>query len=167
MLQFNIKDIPEGKSSNNVLLPEHFFEFQNEDVFLGAEVSVEFYRTDHFIKVTFNVDADLKLTCDRSLDKFEFNSRGTFDMLFEPGEVEEFETEASAIKQIDGKAMQLDIEKEVFDTILLHIPSRKVHPRFLDEQGNITEFETRVFGRPENEEEESVDPRWEELKKLK
>lgn len=167
MLQFNIKDIPEGKSSEVVELPEHFFEFQNNDLFLGGEVSVEFYRTDHFIKLTFVVDAELELTCDRSLDKFEFNARGTFNMLFEPGEVEEFETEESAVKQIDAKTMQLDIKKEVYDTILLQIPGRKVHPRYLDKNGNITEFETRVFGRSDEEEEETVDPRWEDLKKLK
>lgn len=167
MLQFNIQDIPEGKSSRNVILPEHFFEFENEDAFLGAEVSVEFYRTDHFIKLSFIVDADLQLTCDRSLDTFEFNASGSFDMLFEPGDVEEYETKDSAVRQIDGGTLQLDIQKEVYDTILLQIPGRKVHPRFLDEHGNITEFETRVFGKPENEDEEPVDPRWEDLKKLK
>ena len=166
MLQFDIRDIPEGKSSKNVHLPEKYFDLDDDCELSEAKVSIEFFRADHFIKVSFNVNADLLLTCDRCLEEFEFDTSGNFDVLFEPGDVEEFESEGSAVRRIDSESLQLNIEKEVRDTILLKVPGRKIHPKFINEDGSVSEFKTRKFG-DFNDEENKIDPRWEELNKLK
>jgi len=166
MLQFDIKEIPEGESSKKVVLPEEYFDLNDNCELVKAEVSIGFYRTDHFIKVSFDVDANLLLTCDRCLEKFEFDTSGNFDLLFEPGDVEEFESEESAVRQIDSESLQLDIEKEVRDTILLKVPGRKIHPKYINDDGTVSDFETQKFGKIENEEDQ-IDPRWKELNKLK
>ena len=49
---------------------------------------------------------------------------------------------------------------------MLEIPVRKIHPDYVDSEGNPEDFETQKFG-PEPDEEEMIDPRWSELKKLK
>ena len=57
------------------------------------------------------------------------------------------------------------IEQDVLDTILVHLPAKKLHPRFLDEKGNAIEFKTQSFGHFEDK--ELIDPRWAALKDLK
>lgn len=167
-LQFDIQKIPEGSSFKEVDLPEEYFHLDDEIKLLGANVQISFYRTDHFIKVSFDLKSNVELICDRSLDLFEKAVEGTFDILFQPGEVIESETEKSAVKQIPSDLLIVDIEDEVRDTIMLNMPVKKIHPRFIDESGNPKTFETAQFGDLKSvDEEESIDPRWEKLKKLK
>lgn len=166
-LQFDIQKIPEGQSFKEVELPEEYFHLDDEIKLLGANVHVSFYRTDHFIKVSFKLSSDVELICDRSLDLFEKTIDGTFDILFQPGEIEESETAKSAVKQIPADLLIVDIEDEVRDTIMLNMPIKKIHPRFIDETGKPKEFGTAKFGDLKTDDEESIDPRWEKLKKLK
>lgn len=167
-LQFDIQKIPEGESFKEVELPEKYFHLDDEIKLLGANVQVSFYRTDHFIKVSFEVKGNVELVCDRSLELFEKAVEGTFDILFQPGEVIESETEKSAVKQIPPDLLIVDIEDEVRDTIMLNMPIKKIHPRFIDESGTPKTFETAKFGDSKSDDDdESIDPRWEKLKKLK
>lgn len=166
-LRFNIQEIPEGESQKQLHLPKEYFSLKDGCTLLEAEVELSFYRTDHFIKVSFEVNSNVNLECDRSLDLFPKTVSGTFDILFQPGDVEESETVKSAVKQIPAEELVIDIEEEVRDTILLNIPVKKIHPRYLDEDGNPEDFGTARFGVIESDEEQSIDPRWEELKKLK
>jgi len=166
-LQFDIQKIPEGQSYKEIVLPEEYFTLAEEIKLLNANVQISFYRTDHFIKVSFELEGDVELVCDRSLDLFEHAVGGEFDILFQPGETQESETARSAVKQIPADLLMIDIENEVRDTIMLNMPIKKIHPRYLDESGKPKKFETAEFGKPEPDDEQSIDPRWEKLKKLK
>lgn len=166
-LRFDIQKIPEGDSSKKAKLPEDYFELDDEMQLLGADVTILFYRTDRFIKVSFDVNSNVELICDRSLDPFEKTIDGTFDILFQPDEIQESETERSAVKQIPADELVIDIESEVRDTIMLNIPIKKVHPRYINESGKPEEFEIARFGESDDDEEDPIDPRWEKLKKLK
>ncbi len=55
----------------------------------------------------------------------------------------------------------------MLDSILLNLPVKKLHPRFLDDDGNPKEFVNQKFGEHTEEDETSIDPRWEALKELK
>ncbi len=166
-LTFDIQKIPEGQSRKTVSLPEDYFELKEGARLLEADVSVSFYRTDHFVKVSFEVNSNVELTCDRCLDTYSDTIKGAFDILFEPNAVEETETVKSAVRQIPADDLVLDIEEEVRDTIILNIPAKKIHPKYYDSDGNPEDFGTARFGDIEPEEDEKIDPRWEELKKLK
>jgi uncharacterized metal-binding protein YceD (DUF177 family) len=118
------------------------------------------------VEIGFELDVWIELICDRSLRPYEREVEGNYHILFEPDAVEESETEKGAVKQIPPEDLVLDIEKEVRDTIMLGIPVRKIHPDLYDDEGRPKKFETKRFG-PEPEDEERIDPRWSELKKLK
>lgn len=166
-LTFDIQKIPEGQSHKTAHLPEDYFTLKEGARLIEADVSISFYRTDHFVKVSFEVDSRVELTCDRSLDTYTDSVEGVFDILFEPGEVEESETVKSAVRQIPSDELVLDIEEEVRDTIILNIPAKKIHPKYYDEDGKPEDFGIARFGDIEPEEEQKIDPRWEKLKKLK
>lgn len=164
-LTFKLQEIPDGKSNRTIALSSGEFELNKEDLLLSGNVEVDFYKTDHFIKITFNIDADVQLVCDRSLKPFKNNVTGSYEMLFDPNPIEESVTEKETVRQISPDGAELSIDKEVRDTILLNLPTRKIHPQFFDEHGKPEEFETQTFGK--GAEKDEIDPRWEDLKKLK
>lgn len=168
-LEFKIVEIPEGSS-------ERTLELEPEDLdlgdypFLGGVIDLSFYRTIHFIRVNFMLEADVQLVCDRSLETFAFPVDADYEVLFKVDVQEETETETGAVRRFNFSSNTLNIENEVRDTILLNIPIKKLHPRFLDEQGYPKEFEEKSFGDVKDDEQEDselADPRWEKLKKLK
>ena len=165
-LTFKIQEIPEGKSSREITLSHDDLTFENHEL-NKAVVSIQFEKTTHFINVDFKVEAGLIVVCDRSLESFEKQVTGRYEVLFKPEVVEPAEGETSKVKQFNKRDLTLSIDNEVRDTILLELPVKILHPRFLGEDGNPLEFETRSFGDISPDDEEIADPRWEALKKLK
>lgn len=165
-LKFSLQEIPEGKSTRNVQIePDDLVLGESADLKDG-DVEIEFYKTDHFVQVQFDVTAKVGLICDRSLKAYTRDVEGSYVVLFEPGPVEASDNEKSAVRQIPPDELVIDINKEVRDTVMLEIPARRIHPDFLDSEGNPIEFETKKFGNSDRE-EDTIDPRWEKLKKLK
>ncbi len=166
MLKFKIFEIPEGESQRTVEIGNEELEIE-EFPFKGATIDFDFYRAPQFIRVKFNLDADVVLTCDRSLDEFEHHLETNYEVLFKAEEVEESADENGSIRNIDIYSKQIDLEQDVLDSIMLNLPIKRLHPRFLDEDGNPKEFVNEQFGSAADDEEEKIDPRWEALKELK
>ena len=166
MLKFKIFEIPEGQSQRTIELESDDLEIE-EVPFEGAVLDINFYRTLQFIQVKFGLKADIKLICDRSLDEFDHQIETNYEVLFKAEEVEESADEKGSIRNIDIHSKQIDLEQDVLDSILLNLPVKKLHPRFLDDEGNSKEFVHQQFGNDSDEEEENIDPRWEALKELK
>ncbi len=165
-LTFKIQEIPEGKSERNVSLTDDDLEFDGLKL-KKAVVEIQFEKTTHFINTDFDVDAILWVTCDRSLEEFEQRIQGSYEVLFKPEIEEVSEGENSKVKQFNIHDLTLSIHAEVRDTILLELPVKKLHPKFLDAEGNPLDFQTRTYGDISPDDEDLADPRWEALKKLK
>lgn len=165
-LTFNVKDLPDGRSSRTVQLEPEEIELDDSATFDGGSVDVEFYKTEHFVEVKFKIAATAELICDRSLQSFKKDLTGSYYIYFDPGDVEESETAKGSVKQISPIDLSMDISKEVRDTMMLDIPIKKVHPDFLDSDGNPIDFKIQTFGNQANNEND-IDPRWAALKKLK
>ncbi len=166
-LEFNIVEIPEEESQRTVGLEDEDLDLSPYE-FKGGEVDLQFYRTLHFIRVNFHVDADVELVCDRSLENYIQPISSDYEVLFKVDVQEETENEDGAVRRFNFSSNTLSVEEEVRDTIMLNIPIKKLHPKFLDEDGNPKEFEVKKYGDvAEGDEAEGIDPRWEKLKKLK
>ncbi|RNC80061.1 MAG: DUF177 domain-containing protein [Balneola sp.] len=167
MFKFKIFEIPEGKSERSIQL-------NAEDIDLGevslksGTININFYRTTHFIQVQMALDVTVTLICDRSLDAYPHLVETEYQVIFKNERVEESIDERTAIRNIDHASKQINIEQDVLDTILVNVPTKKLHPRLLDEQGNPKEMLSQTFGESSDENDEDyVDPRWEALKALK
>ncbi|HKK46643.1 MAG TPA: DUF177 domain-containing protein [Balneolaceae bacterium] len=166
-LEFNIVEIPEGESRRTVDLSEEDLDL-SPYAFKGADIDLLFYRTLHFIRVNFHVSSDVELTCDRSLEPYIQPIESDYEVVFKVDVKEETEDENGAVRRFNFSSNTLSIEDEVRDTILLNIPIKKLHPKFIDDDGYEKNFETKSFGDiPEEDETERIDPRWEKLKELK
>jgi len=166
-LEFNIVEIPDGESRRTVELTEDDLDL-SPYTFQGGMVDLLFYRTLHFIRVNFHVDSDVEIVCDRSLEPYIQPIESDYEVVFKVDVQEEKEDENGAVRRFNFSSNTLSIEDEVRDTIFLNVPIKKLHPKFLDEEGRPKEFETKSFGdTKEDTDAEVVDPRWEKLKELK
>lgn len=166
MFKFKIFEIPEGKSERTLQLSAEDLDLGDVSLNYGT-IHIEFNRSLHFILAKLKFDVTVELVCDRSLDSFEYEVDQDYEILFKEEEIEESADENGSIRNIDFASKQIDIEQDVLDTILVSLPAKKLHPRFLDEDGNPTEFLNEQFGETDEEEGNSIDPRWEALKDLK
>ncbi len=168
-LEFHIVEIPEGQSEKTLALEKDDLDL-SPYTFQGGEIELSFYRTLHFIRVNFSVHAGVEIQCDRSLDYFDKPVDADYEVVFKVDVQEETEDENGAVRRFNFSSNTLSIEEEVRDTIMLQIPIKKLHPRFLDKEGKPKGFENKTFGAADLDNEsdsEPVDPRWEKLKQLK
>jgi uncharacterized metal-binding protein YceD (DUF177 family) len=164
MLLFKINEIPEGKSEETVRFTESDLDLSPFS-FTEGEVRVRFEKYTGQIRVRFTVVSKVLLVCDRSLEQFHFPIQADYSVLFDASAKEISEDDQTTVKPLNIPANVISIESEVRDTLLLHIPIRKLHPRFILENGEESAFE---FTTESDAEEDTIaDPRWEKLKALK
>ena len=154
---------------------EHQYTFDIDDQFFSyfgdfltehgkGEAGITVDKTDHLINVLFDIDVKVELTCDRTLEQFEYPIQKQEKLIFKYGE-EEKELDADII-MITRETQRINLGRHLFDYIGLSIPYKKLHPRFAGEDKEQDEliFQTRS---DEEENTNAEDPRWEALKKLK
>lgn len=164
-LTFDILEIPEGESKHEEILEPEDLEL-SEYEFLGGAIKMNFDRQPRFIRVNYKLQGRVELVCDRSLKPFEFPVETSYEVVFKTDVKEETATEEGAVRRFNFVNNSFSIEKEVRGSILLKIPIKKIHPDFLDEEGNVIEFEEKSYGKPPEDEEDPIDPRWDKLKEL-
>ncbi len=124
-------------------------------------VEVKLVRESSLINMTFKLEGELELPCDRCLDLFFCPVRGEFRLIIKYGETYEEVTDEVVV--IPANESRIDLSQYFYEYINLMIPYQKIHP--LDEAGNSTcnpEMEEKLNAliKPEN------DPRWDSLKNI-
>ena len=71
------------------------------------------------------------------------------------------------ISVIDMGTQALDISSYIYEFVSLEIPMKKVHPRLRDQERAELAYEDKTPCSNEEEQDDTVDPRWEVLKKIK
>jgi uncharacterized metal-binding protein YceD (DUF177 family) len=159
-LIFRLNEVPEGASEREVSVPasELALGMASGDAF---RVRIGFRRTHHMVEADLRVEGTLELICDRSLDPFQTAVDGRYTVLFKADTVEDVEDEQTAVRRLNISGNEVDLRRDVRDTILLSVPIRALHPRYRDADGNELPFESPASGEP------ATDPRWEALNVLK
>ncbi len=156
----------------------HQFTFQLNDAFFnayqnhffskgdfGAVVSLDKHET--FIDAQFQIDGTAELVCDRSLEPYKFPIRLNEKIIFKYGEEEGELSEEIVV--IARDRVNLDIGQYLHEFITLAIPMKKLHPRYHDDNEEVQEGKlvyTSSTSAVENDPEQLMDPRWEQLKKV-
>lgn len=171
-MKFKISDIPDQKSQKQISVPASDIDLEgvpHEDV----QLDIEFQKMPDAIQLSFTARTSLRLCCDRSLEYFDFPVKSSYQVLFKPEIEQPEEDEQQSVKPLRISANEIDIEPQVRDSILLSIPIKILHPRFIDEDGSPTPFSYTAGSTPEDaaeddkDEDQPIDPRWEALRKLR
>jgi len=167
--KFDIDIIKLGTGSHDYQfeIGNSFFEaFGGEIINKGkGNVNVTLDKNERLIDVTFHLDLEVELTCDRSLEKFDYQIDETEGLIFKYGD-EEGELDENIII-IPHNSQRINLAQPIYEFISLAVPMKKLHPRF-DGEDDIDELVYTSKKEEKKEiEEKATDPRWEALQKLK
>ncbi len=160
----NILGLSKGVHQFEFQLGEGFFRKYGQEVVsngkFNAQVSLD--KRESFIEVDFKIEGNTNLTCDRSLDEFDHPVSIHKKVVFKYGE--EAKEISDEIYTITSDQAELELGQQMYEFIVLEIPIKKLHPRFREDDD---ESEGKVIYTSATETDETTDPRWEMLKKLK
>lgn len=158
--------------SNNV----HHFRFEIDDAFFGLygkdliskgafTAKVDLDKRETMITAEFDISGTAELTCDRSLERFDFPIAVRKQVIFKFGEEDEEITDEIVVIRRD--TTQLELGQYIYEFISLEVPLKKLHPRFAAEEESSDGKIVYSSGAAPDEDKETTDPRWDILKKLK
>ena len=154
---------------------EFFDLFEYSELTEGdLEAKVEFKKAATMLTFNIHIKGTVKLTCDVCVDEFEHSLDFKNTIYIKFGE--EYEELDLDLIMIDKNDIDFDLSKLFYDLIVVNLPTRRVHPT--DKDGNSTcnpemlkQIEELLVyesnSEREDDEEENIDSRWNELKKLK
>ena len=162
VFDIDLYKLAEGIHEFDFNFDSRFFDlFEDSIIEQGSgEVEVILDKAASMITLTFNLDAEIELVCDRSLDSFMYPVKESNEVRLKFGD--HWEELNDDLILIPANTQKLDVAQFVYEFLTLAVPMKKLHPRYKDEE----DFQLT----DENESEasnEPVDPRWNELKKLK
>jgi uncharacterized metal-binding protein YceD (DUF177 family) len=158
-------------------LGRHDFTFNIDDTFFDdfevseitkcnivAEVLLD--KKVNLLEFSFRFKGDVMVTCDRCLEEFSMPVAYETKLFVKFGEVSEEQTDEILV--LSFSEHELDLKQNIFEYIHLSLPYRRVHPN--DKKGNslcnkemLEKLEEHVVHEEDNQ---IIDPRWDNLKNL-
>ena len=128
------------------------------------KANIDLDKNDSFIGMDVQIEGNVELTCDRSLEKFQHPINEHRKVIFKYGDQEQ-EIDHEVV-MITGDTQQIDVGQYIFEFIGLAVPMKKLHPRFKDSDD---EFGTMVYSsdKPETPNEAETDPALEKITRFK
>ena len=124
---------------------QYLHEFEgNDDFFMDLEQELKLIEKGHFkarvsldksetmIQMLYKIKGSVELTCDRSLDLFDFEFDINQKMILKFSDHTEEITEE--LMFIDRNVQFINVAQDIFDFICLQIPIKKLHPRYTENE---------------------------------
>jgi uncharacterized metal-binding protein YceD (DUF177 family) len=124
-----LKSLPEGTHTFEYRLEKQFFSNMENDDVRNADVKVVLtvdHRRDAYV-LAFHVAGTLTVPCDRCLDDLPIEIDATYDLTVKYGE--EYNDDSDTMLIIPESDNYLNVAFMIYDTAVLAIPPRHVHPQ--------------------------------------
>ena len=142
---------------------QYVHEFEGKDDFFEAldqeliqkgsfKSTVVLNKNETMIQMVCKITGSVELTCDRSLDLFDFPVDITQKMILKFSDHNEEITDELVL--IDRNTQYINVAQDIFDFIGLQIPIKKLHPRFIKDE---VTYESLMKKFEEEYEEEDID----------
>ncbi len=156
----------------------HIFDFVFDPAFFAmfegsllengsGQVRVVLDRTPSMLTLDFHLQGEVELTCDRSLDPYmhKVDEQRSVRMKFG----DHREELSDELMLIENNTERINVAQLIYEFLTLAVPMRKLHPRYVQDGEEVPFFfSTAEEEQPEQiETQDTTDPRWSELKKLK
>jgi len=153
---------------------EYQFEF-NDELFNNFEnsiaekgcgiIKIVLNKTESFIELSLHISGIIELSCDRSLDLFDFPIDTRQEVIIKFGDEPDLVEDEEDILFITWNTPSINVAQLIYEYISMEIPMKRLHPRF---QENDDKNDELIYSSEVNSEEEiEADPRWNKLKELK
>ncbi len=169
--KYNIafKGLALGSHEYEYNIGKSFFDCFNGGIVDDGEVLVKVLldKQSNLLTLKFNVGGYVAVSCDRCLDTFNKRIENEAKVFVKYGE-DTYE-EGDDVIWVDVNEHQINIAQMIYDYVLLALPIRLVHPddngKSLCNQDMIDKLEA-LNSSSVDEEAETTDSRWDELKKI-
>jgi len=153
-----------GKHSFTYSIDDTFFEkFQYEDFqSIHCKVELIVIKKATLIEFHFSANGLATLLCDTSNEPFEQSISNTLDLIVKFGD--DFNDEDEAILILPQSEYQVNIAQYIYETIILALPVKRVHPGLLD--GSLQSKVLDKLKEFEITRDKTTDPRWDKLNEL-
>lgn len=104
------------------------------------KTTVTLDKSEVMIQILYHIVGSVELTCDRSLDTFDFPVDITQKMILKFSDHTEEITDELML--IDRNTQYINVAQDIYEFIGLQIPMKKLHPRFqVEEEAFLTDFD--------------------------
>ncbi len=122
---------------------QYLHEFEGDNDFFEAldqsliekgnfKATIILNKNETMIQMMYKITGSVELTCDRSLDLFDFPVDINQKMILKFSDHNEEITEELML--IDRNSQYINVAQDIFDFIGLQIPIKKLHPRFVKDE---------------------------------
>lgn len=165
----NIYNLRDNTVDYTFEINDAFDDYYGFELFKGTGIKIDVHadRLDTHIEMRFVINGNIILTCDRSLEEFDYSLEITEKIIFKYGD--EARELGENIFEIPNEQLTINVAQYIYDLIGVSIPIRKIHPRFkedeLEEEEGELIYSTGEGYIDESADDEDEDPRWDALKK--
>ncbi len=164
--KIDLKALPQGRTLMEFKLDDSYFEtIDAPDVNRGeltASLSID--RTDDFFELNFHTEGMVHIPCDICLEDMEQSIESDDRLVVKLGEENSEDDDLVTVAENEG---MLDVAWFIYEFIELQIPIKHVHAPGKCNPAMIEMLKKHSAARSGEEEEETMDPRWAALLKLK
>lgn len=165
--KIDLKPLPQNETVLQFKLDDDYFkvidalEIQRGDL----TVNLSIRRTDDFFELNFHIEGIVHIPCDRCLEDMEQPIRTDNRLVAQFGEEYSEDDDLVTVAEDEGI---LDVAWFIYEFIDLNIPVKHVHAPGKCNPAMIEKLKEHSAARSgEEEENDTVDPRWAVLKNLK
>ncbi|MBT8303512.1 MAG: DUF177 domain-containing protein [Bacteroidia bacterium] len=146
-----------------------FEEFEyNELNDIDVLASVKLVKKETLLEFNFKVSGNVNVNCDLTNEPYAESINGDFDLVVKFGE--DYNDENEEILIIPHGEYEINVAQYIYELIVLSIPSKRIHPGVKDGtlQSDILERLEELSPKEKDNttNKETIDPRWDTLKKL-
>lgn len=155
------RSLGEGVHSFDFVLDDSFFDCFEATKGTKGEVNarVDIVKSSLLMEVRMKIEGAVKAVCDRCLEELDLPISGEMNLYVKYGEREEGNDDDFIVLAQDED--YLDLGEPLYEVYMLNYPLRVVHP-----EGECNEEMEHVLEELTMEENDKIDPRWDELRKL-
>jgi uncharacterized metal-binding protein YceD (DUF177 family) len=167
--QFNIQfvGLKEGHHLFEYQIDNTFFEAFNYNEFFNSSIKVDldFVKKSTLFELTFTITGTVNLPCDTTNEPFDQPIETSSYLVVKFGQ--EFNDENEDLLIIPHEVYQFSIAQYLYETIVLSIPTKRIHPKVLDGTMQSEALDKlKELRIKEVKTVENTDPRWDKLKNL-
>lgn len=161
-----------GEHRFNFEIGNTFFKHFDYDEFDNAVINLEVLLEKKSTLLEFNLlfDGSVKVPCDLTNELFDLHIEGTYEFVVKFGKAYNDENEDLLI--LPHGSHHVNIQQFIYETLVLAVPLKRIHPGVKDGTlksdilDKLEELSPNAETETEQNKENEIDPRWENLKKL-
>ncbi|MCH9661083.1 MAG: DUF177 domain-containing protein [Bacteroidetes bacterium] len=159
-----------GEHTYNFDITNKFFEHFEYDEFNEVSLSIDalLNKKTTLLEFTLSFNGDINVNCDITNEPYNQEVKGDYHFVVKFGD--EYNNENEDLLILPHGSYEVNIQQYIYESIVLAMPSRRIHPGVEDGslQSDILDKLEELSPKLETEaeEEDTTDPRWDDLKKL-